>query len=79
MWYYKVVNKFMLVNGEKKFIVKIYKQNRFGRYQFAEDENGETYDLKDCKKIHGETRQEKIMKEIKFRAKRPDLFKKEGK
>jgi hypothetical protein len=56
MWYYKVVNKFMLVKGEKKFIVKIYKQNKFGRYQFAEDENGETHDLKDCKKIHGETR-----------------------
>lgn len=56
MWYYKIVNKFMLVKGEKKFIVKFYKQNKFGRYQFAEDENGETYDLKDCKKIHGETR-----------------------
>ena len=56
MWYYKIVDKIMIVKGEKKFIVKIYKQNKFGKYQFAEDENGCCYEMKDCKKIRGETR-----------------------
>lgn len=57
MWYYKIVDKIMIVKGEKKLIHKLYRQKRFGRYDFAEDDNGCCYGMKDCKKVkHGKTR-----------------------
>ena len=57
MWYYKIVDKIMIVKGEKKLIHKLYRKKRFGRYNFAEDDNGCCYEMKDCKKIkHGEAR-----------------------
>ena len=52
--YYKLINAYMMVKGEKKFILRFYKPKLFSHYTFAEDEEGNCYDIKDCKKIKGE-------------------------
>ena len=41
----------MMVKGEKRFILRFYKPKLFSHYTFAEDEEGNCYDIKDCKKI----------------------------
>lgn len=52
--YYKLINAYMMVKGEKKFIVRFYKPKLFSHYTFAEDDRGCCWDVKDCKKIKGE-------------------------
>ena len=49
--YYKLINAYMMVRGEKKFILRFYKPKLFSHYTFAEDDRGCCWDVKDCKKI----------------------------
>mgnify|MGYP000860126187 CR=1 FL=1 len=35
--YYKLINTYMMVKGEKKFIVRFYKPKLFSHYTFAEE------------------------------------------
>jgi len=51
MWYWKTVNRSMIVKGEEKYIVRFYKPSLFSRYIFAEDNEGVCWDIKNCKKI----------------------------
>jgi len=48
---YLRIDRYMLVKGERKFIVKYHKPRLFSKYKFAEDEYGFFYKVSDCQEI----------------------------